>query len=401
MNAEQHPDTTKAPAWGKRLLMRRLLIPGLVIVAAIFGAVALMATSPEVEPNIPEPVAPTVRVREATPQSIQLRVHSQGTVVPNKVSALIPEVTGRVVWISPKLVNGGYFEQGAVLLKLDDNDYRSALQRAQASLTRAQAEHDHARYEHQRLLSLEQRQLASRSHMESTLKDLRVKQAAVLDAQANFDQASRDLERTEIEAPFTGLVQSESVDVGQLVGRNSSIATLYANDQVEVRLPIADRQLAFLNLPAGQRGALPEGQQPAVTLSAEYAGRTLEWAGRIVRTEAQIDTASRMVNVVAQVDNADHAEPPLVGLFVEADIEGLTVHNIVVMPRTVLRNGNRVLIVDEDSRLRFREIEPLRLYQDNVLIAHGLNPGERVCVSPVQTPIDGMRVGTIDDDAAS
>ena len=380
------------------LTKHKMVLPGLVILIAMFGAVALMATSPQLDPDIPEPVAPTVRVLDVLPESIQLRVHSQGTVTPNQVTTLFPEVAGRVVWISPALVNGGYFEKGAVLLKLDDQDYQSALQRAQAALTRAEAEYDHARYEHQRMLSLEQRRLASRSQMENTLKESRVKEAILEDARANFDQAQRDLERTEVRAPFTGLVQSESVDVGQLVGRNMSVATLYASDQVEVRLPIADRQLAFLNVPLGQRGALPEDAQPEVTLSAEYAGQTLKWSGRIVRTEAQIDTASRMVNVVARVDSD---EPPTVGLFVDADIEGLTVDGIVVMPRTALRNGNRVLVVDEDQRLRFRDVEPLRLYQDDVLIVGGLEPGERVCVSPMQTPIEGMRVRPIADESAT
>ncbi len=382
-------------------MKRKVLLPGLVILAAMFGAVALMATSPQLDPDIPEPVAPTVRVRDVLPESIQLRVHSQGTVAPTQVTALFPEVAGRVVWISPALVNGGYFENDTVLLKLDDQDYRSALQRAQAALARAEAEHDHARFEHQRMRSLEQRRLASRSQMENTLKELRVKQAILEDARANFDQAQRDLERTEVRAPFNGLVQSESVDVGQLVGRNVSVATLYASNQVEVRLPIADRQLAFLNVPLGQRGALPEDVRPRVTLSAEYAGRTLQWDGRIVRAEAQIDTASRMVNVVARVNSGAHVEPPTVGLFVDAEIEGLTKDDIVVMPRTALRNGNRVLVVDEDQRLRFRDIEPLRLYQDDVLIVQGLERGERVCVSPMQTPIEGMRVQPIVDQDAT
>ena len=382
-------------------MKRKIVIPGIVILAAMFGAVALMATSPELDPDVPEPVAQTVRVREVLPESIQLRVHSQGTVAPNQVTALFPEVAGRVVWISPALVNGGYFLQGEVLMRLDDQDYRSALQRAQAALARGEAEHDHARYEHQRMRSLEQRRLASRSQMEHTLKELRVRHAVLEDARATFDQAKRDLERTEVRAPFNGLVQNESVDVGQLVGRNMSVATLYASDQVEVRLPIADRQLAFLNVPLGQRGTLPEDAQPRVTLSADYAGRTLEWTGRIVRSEAQIDTASRMVNVVAQVNSNAHAEPPTVGLFVDADIEGLTVDDIVVLPRTALRNGNRVLVVDAEDRLRFRDIEPLRLYQDNVLIVGGLKPGERVCVSPMQTPIEGMRVHPIADHAAT
>ena len=378
-------------------MKRTIIIPGVVLLISLLGAAALLVTSPKVEPNIPAPVPPAVRVQAAAAQSIQLQVHSQGTVAPSQVTELFPEVAGRVVWLSPALVNGGYFERGDALLRLDDQDYRSALQRAQAALARAKAEYDHARYEHQRMRSLEKRKLASRSQMENTLKDFRVKEAALHDARASWRQASRDLARTEVKAPFAGLVQSESVDVGQLVGRNLPIATLYASDQVEVRLPIADRQLAFLNVRLGQRGALPAAQRPKVVLTAEYAGRSLQWHGHIVRTEAQIDTASRMVNVVAQVDANEQQAPPAVGLFVEGAIEGLQFDDIIVMPRVALRNGNQVLVVDKENRLRFRAIEPLRLYQEDVLIKGGLAPGQRVVISPMQTPIEGMQVVVLDD----
>ena len=166
----------------------------------------------------------------------------------------------------------------------------------------------------------------------------------------------------------------------------------YAGDQAEVRLPIADRQLAFLNLPVGIRGELPPELQPAVTLTAEFAGQALSWRGRIVRTEAQIDTMSRMVHVVARVDNDDQDSPLAVGLFVSAEIEGLTAEDVVVLPRSALRAGNRVLVVDAEDRLHYRDVEPLRLYQDDVLIRAGLAAGERVCVSPIQTVVEGMPV---------
>ena len=60
------------------------------------------------------------------------------------------------------------------------------------------------------------------------------------------------------------------------------------------------------------------------------------------------------------------------------------------MSRNALRNGNRVLIVDAENRLHFRDIEPLRLYRDQVLVQSGLEAGERVCISPLQTAIEGM-----------
>ena len=380
------------------LMKDRIIIPGLVVLASLFGAAVLMATSPQVEPNNPTAVPPTVRVREVQPEPIRLRVNSQGTVAPDTQSQLIPEVSGRVIWTSPALVNGGYFEQGQPLLRLDDKDYRSSLKRAQATLTRAEAQYEHSRFEYDRMKSLEERRLASRSQMEAAQRDFRVADATLQDARANVDQASLNVERTEVKAPFTGLVREESVDIGQFVSPASPVATIYASDRLEIRLPIADRQLGFLNVPVGHRGELPEAHQPAVTLSANYAGRDLQWQGKVVRTEAQIDSASRMVNVVARIAAGDQALPA-VGLFVNAEIDGLLVDDIVVLPRTALRNDNRVLVVDDDSRLSFRTIEPLRLYQDDVLIKAGLQHGERVCVSPMQTPIEGMLVNPVGDTA--
>jgi RND family efflux transporter MFP subunit len=376
-------------------MIRKFLVPAVILLIAIFGAFALLATSPELQPSSPEPLATTVRVMEMQPRSVQLTVHSQGIVAPNTETELIPEVSGRVAWISPSLVNGGTFEQGDLLLRLEDQDHRSTLDRARAALARAEAEQQHAHFEHQRMESLEARQLAARSVLENALRAYRVADASLQEARAAVAQAERDLERTRIHAPFTGLVRSAAVDIGQFVSRGNNIATLYASAEAEVRLPIADRQLAYLNLPVGIRGELPVDLQPRVTLSAQFGGQSLTWEGRIVRTEAQIDTASRMVHVVARVDNAAQTSPLSVGLFVNADIDGLVAENVMVLPRSALREGNRVLIVDAEDRLRFRQIDPLRLHQDEVLIQGGLAPGERVCVSPLQTAVEGMPVKPI------
>lgn len=379
-------------------MMRKLFIPALVVIASIFGAVTLMATSPELKPTALEPVAATVRVKSVNLEPLQLKVHSQGTVVPNTESELIPEVSGRITWKSPALVNGGYFSEGDVLLRLEANDYNSTLERARATLTRAEAEFEHAKFEYQRLKSLEKRQLTSKSQLENQLRGFRVAEATLQDARANYSQANRDLARTEIKAPFSGLVRKESVNIGQFVSRGAAVATVYSADTAEVRLPIADRQLAFLNLPMGHLGELPVDEQPIVTLRADYAGRQLSWTGRIVRMEAQIDTASRMVHVIARVNNEEQDIPLSVGLFVKAEIDGLEVEDVVVMPRNALRNGNRVLVVDAENKLYYREITPLRLYRDEVLIRSGLEAGERVCISPLQTAIDGMLVDPVDED---
>ena len=74
---------------------------------------------------------------------------------------------------------------------------------------------------------------------------------------------------------------------------------------------------------------------------------------------------------------------------------GRTADNIIQLPRSALRGNDRVLIVDQDNRLRFRTVELLRLFQDKVLISAGLTKGDRVCLSPILTVIDGMPVEPI------
>lgn len=380
-------------------MIRTIVIPSAIVIAFLFGAATLMATAPELEPSSIKPVPVTVRVQNVDMEAIQLKVHSQGSVVPSTVSQLIPEVSGRVTWTSPNLVAGGYFAAGQELARIDELDYKNARDRAKAALNRAKAEVEHARFEYGRLKSLAERKLTSRSALENGLRAYRVSQAAFEDATVSFEQAEENLNRTVLRAPFDGLVKSENVDIGQFAARGQAIATLYASDIVEVRLPIADRQLAFLNLPTLRTGNLPETQQPSVTLTAEYGGRTLNWAGKIVRTEAEIDTASRMVQLVARVETQADQPGLSVGLFVNAEISGIAVEDVVVLPRSSLRNENQVLIVDGENKIRFRTVTPLRLYQDSVLIADGLVEGDRVCVSTLQTAIEGMNVNPISENA--
>lgn len=376
-------------------MIRTLVIPTAIVLLFLSVAATLMATAPVLEPANDTPTPLTVRVRTIETESIELKVHSQGSVAPSTVSQLIPEVSGRVTWTSPSLVAGGFFEAGQELARIDDLDYRNAQDRANAALKRATAEVEHAKYEYRRLRSLAERKLVSRSALENGLRAYRVTQATFEDAQANSEQAQENVKRTVLRAPFTGLVRAENIDIGQFASRGQAIATLYANDVVEVRLPIADRQLAFLNLPPLRNGNFPKDMQPTVKLSADYGGQVRQWFGKIVRAEAEIDTSSRMVHLVARVESSKDSQDLSVGLFVTAEIAGLAVENIVRLPRSAIRNDNQVLVVDTENRLRFRDIQPLRLYRDNVLINAGLNPGERVCISTVQTAIDGMAVNPI------
>ena len=371
------------------------LAPAVIVIAALAVAGTLISNRRTLEPTQPQPVPTAVRVLTVEPGAVQLRVHAQGSVSPRTETQLVPEVSGNVVWMSPNLVAGGYFDVGDPLLRIDDRDYDAAVQRAEASLSRAEAENEHAQFELTRAQDLFEQQLISRSDLEEKVRAGRVAESSVADARLVLQTARNDLERTMLTAPFAGLVRSEQVDIGQFINRGNAIAEVYATDALEVRLPIADQQLAYLNVPLDQRGELSPELAPKVRLTAEFAGRKQAWTGYLARTEAQIDPGSRMVYAIARVraeEGEDVAAPPPVGLFVQAEIEGIAEDDIVVLPRSALRDDNQVLVVDTENRLHFREVEILRVYRDDVYISAGLSAGERVSISPLQTVVEGMRV---------
>jgi len=372
-------------------VIRKFLIPLVVIAVFAVAATGLVMTSVDVQPTVPEPIPRVVKVVDVNPQTIRLTVSSQGTIVPRTESELIPEVSGRILSVSPSLAAGGHFKEGDILLRIDPADYRTALSRARSAVERTEAELELAQFEHDRQEQLEEQKLASRSQFQQASRTLKVARAAHSEATTALKQAERDLWRTELKAPFDGRVRSERADVGQFIQRGASIGTLYASNTVEVRLPVADRQLAFLNIPFGYQGDIDAQDAPKVTLRAEFAGKKLSWVGTIVRTEAEIDEKTRMVNVVAQVRTND--DPMLsVGLFVAAEIQGREVNEVIVLPRAALRGNDRVLVVDSENRMYHRDITPLRLYEDKIIVQSGLLAGERVCISQIQTVIDGMRV---------
>ena len=381
------------------------LLPLVVLAVGGFVAKALIDSyeQPEPSPVVVQP--PLVRVIPAEKTALTLVVHAEGTVAPRTESQLVPEISGRVTKVSPSLAAGGFFDEGDVLLEIDSRDYKLAIVRARAAIDQAklrllteQQQSDIARKEWEALGEGEPSPLLFR---EPQISEVRSSLAA---AEATLEQAEYDLERTVLRAPFAGRVRSKQVDVGQFVQRGLALATLYAVDVAEVRLPIPNSELEYCRLPLAYRDGGSGENGPAVKLTARFAGRDYSWQGRIVRTEAEIDPRTRMVMAIARVNDpyartGDSGRPPLaVGMFVKAEIQGIRVRDVIRAPRSALRSDNTVFVVDSGGRLQFRTVDILRREREEVLIRKGLLEGEQICVSPLEAAVEGMAVRAAEDE---
>ena len=382
--------------------LKKAIIPVAIILVSGLATRALVRSRPQVETREVAPLAPLVRVIEVTRQDLAYDVTAQGTVLPRTETTLIAQVAGVVIRVSSSFETGGFFARGETLIELDPRDYQVAVRRARAQVAQAQllvvqqeAEAEVAIEEWQDLGDGEPSALVMRQPQVAQAR------AALEAARAELEKAELDLERTRVRAPFDGRIRVKRVDLGQFLSPGTPLATVHATDYAEVRLPVPDDQLAYLDLPFAYRtAARTEG--PEVTLRARFGRALHRWQGRIVRTEGELDSRSRMLNLVARIEDPyepsteDPDRPPLaVGLFVEAEIRGRPADNIVVLPRSALRpagDGYQVLVVDGDSRLRFRDVEVLRLDGERAMIGDGLDEGAAVCVSTLDIATDGMKV---------
>ncbi|MCB1076376.1 MAG: efflux RND transporter periplasmic adaptor subunit [Verrucomicrobiae bacterium] len=399
-------------------VLAKILLPLLVLGGAGWLTWWLIASKPEPPQQKRPPAVTRVEATRIRPTHYDVILETRGVVQPRTETSLLPEVSGRIEEISSNFREGSFFEAGDLLVRIDRLNYETALTIAESNLAQArtalaeeEARADQALENWKRLGKTgEPGDLALRKPQVAEM------QARLKAAEAEVVKAKRDLERTEILAPYAGRVLEQNVDIGQYVTPGTQLAKVYAIDFVEIRLPLNNRQLAFVDLPELYRGNVadsinqPGTPAPEVLLSADLGGQTMNWKGRIVRAEGAIDERTRQLFVVAQVDNPyqrrDDGAPPLkIGLFTDALIRGKTLENVFVIPRSAARAGEEVIVISPDNKIERRPVKPIWSDRDNVIVSAekgGLEPGEVLCLTPLAYPANGAPVlPTIDGIAPS
>jgi len=373
-----------------------------VVIFLFFGGIIYFIFLNKEEPQQRRfsPPSPEVVVRSLQAESFRVTLNSQGAVRARTESTLIPEVRGRIVKVSPNFQEGAFFEEGEILLEIDDRDYRSELKVAEASLAQAELalQQEEARYEQARRDW--ERLNPGVEATELTLREPQIRQAraALASSQARVETAKLNLARTKVTAPYAGRILTKNVDVGQFVSTGNQMARIYAVDYAEVRLPLTASQAGYLSLPSIYRGSNPSLKDgPKVELSSTVGGKTHVWEGRIVRSEGAVDERTRQLFVVAQIENpygrSVSGRPPLkVGTFVQAKIEGLTLQDVFVVPRDMYRENSYVLIVDGESYLERRKVDVIWQNDENIVVNGGLSEGDLLCLTDVPYALEGWQV---------
>ncbi len=385
----------------------------LILASALIVAILLFIFKPEAKKTPPQQIIPTVEVQAARPVEIELTIPSQGIIEPITKTQAAAEVAGRVISVSPKFEAGESFRQEEVLLEIDPADYKAALATAEASLADARlnlelekAKADQAARDWQKLGS------------DKPPTDLVLRKPHLLSAQAHVDsalagveKARNDLERTKLRAPYNGRIKSTSTDLGSYATPGAPLAELYATDTLEIRLPVSLGDYAFVGKIDNEGN-----KHPRVVLYTEVAGERYDWDAKVVRTEGQVDRASRSIYLVARMDTAAIAEKYgnvavdvlAPGLFVKADVQGSTLRDVFRVPRKAFYQPDTVVMIDVEDRLFFRPVTVLRSDGKDLLVSsdyletpdgpHGIAPGDRICLTALDTVVEGMKVNILESE---
>jgi RND family efflux transporter MFP subunit len=386
--------TDPAPPPARRRLAARLIPIGVLVLAVGVGYV-LTQTPPTAESRPAEQQATLVEVRTLDFTTRPVRVEAMGTVQPAQSVELMPRVGGEVASVNPNFIPGGVFKTGDQLLQIDPLDYELARRAAETVVTEAAT-----------ALRIEQGaqavavqdfellgEVVTERDQDLVLRkpQLEMAQANLASAEAALAVATVDLARTTVNAPFNAIVDDRPLSAGARVTPSTPVATLIGTDHywIEVTLPVSD--LKWITFP-GPNDVV--GSTVTITDDAAWAaGQTR--TGTVLRLAASLEALGRLARVIVEVpDPLGLADPTLprllIGSFVRAEFEGRELENVAALPRDLLHADDRVWLLTDDGTLDIRDVQVALRGRDDVLIASGVAPGDRIITTNLSTPVQGI-----------
>jgi membrane fusion protein (multidrug efflux system) len=381
-------------------LALKIIIPLIIIGMGVGVKSYLDNTRPEPKRSSPGQKSILVETTVAKSTSKTVVVSAIGTVIPAKRITLLPEVSGKIVAQNKNLVPGGHIKKGRIVVRIDPSDFDLALEQQRAKVTQAttdlaveQGRQSVAEREWSlirediRPANASKRLVTRKVHLESA-------QAHLRSAESGLKKAELNRNRTVIKAPFDALVTEEYVDVGQVVGQNTQIATLVASSAFWVRTSVPMDRLSWIRVPK----VSSEHGSPARVFQQIGPGLSVERAGQVVKLLGDLDPKGQMARILVEVkdplgpgDNPNAPNVPLlIGATVKLEIDGPILENTIEIPRLALRENNRIWVKDANNKLAIRLVEIIWSGDRTIFVSGNVEPGEKIVTSQISTPVEGL-----------
>jgi RND family efflux transporter MFP subunit len=380
--------------------IKRNLLPIIVIGSALAITITLVASRPGPKRTPSVFQSPLVETLTVTSTNARIVVTAHGTVIPSREITLLPEVSGRITWVSKKFVPGGKFKKGEAIVKIDARNYETAVaqrqaQRQQALLSLELEKGKKRVAEREWALLKKDIQSGSNDGRSLALREPQLKNAnaVVYAAEQALARAKLDLNRTSLRSPFNAVVLTRNADLGQIVGAGRSVAQLAGTDAFWVEANIPMGNVAFIETPKTQSA---KGSTATVVQRSE--NQVSKRSGFVARVLSNLDPVGRMARAVIEISDPLKTKPgelPIfLGSFTEVSIHGKQLSDVYEFPESVVQTDNRLFILNSKSELEIRKVGVVWKSKKTVLINKGLRAGEKIITTRIPTPVPGMKLRT-------
>lgn len=387
------PAKEKKPHFLNQLI--KILI--IFIIAGIISAIFII-TRPSPKRRQIKLLPSSVSIEIVKPAFNNIWIESMGVVQPVQELSVISEVGGRVEWINEKLIPGGFINEGEIIAKIEKTDYEIAIEQAKANLATARKD---LLVEEGAARSAKVMEDMSKISTSQQAKELRMRIPHIEAAEANLkaakkllQQAEKDLKRTDISAPFPILVESENIEIGNYVTKLSTIAEAAGTSAywVEVTLPVS--KIYYINIPGINA---KKGSNAKIIFKGANGKETIK-KGKVVRLFGSLDNTGRMAKILIEVDDplgiesGNLDEMLLLNSYVQVEIKGKKLSNMIELSREYLRDGKFVWLVDKNNKLEIKKVDIAWRDKDKVIVSNGLKKGDKVITSNNFVPVNGMKL---------
>lgn len=361
-------------------------LPVIIIVAGVLILMGMSALKPapvkvEKKPNIP--IVETLDIVSTSPQII---VRGTGLVRSISEINIVPEVAGKIIYKSKKMISGGFFKKGELLYQIDPSDYKLQYNATKAEVAIQQVNYDREIQEQE--IAAEEWKLYAQSNPDQKATDLALRKPQLAMAKANLDAANarlaisdKNLQRTKIYAPYNGSVIKKMMDVGQFVSPGMTLAQIFSSEKSQITVSLDPQKAGFIEI----------NNDAMVNVQNQASEKT--WAGKVVSVGGALDAQSRLINVTIEVDNPyEYEKPMLNGSFVNVDIQGVKSENSYLIPLSTLRNNETIWLLGKDNSLIIQKIELVHIQNNQAIIKAELSESKTLITSMLSNPINGITV---------
>ena len=389
-------------------MIKKLLFPiiALILFITVYWELTKAGKKPEAKEI--ERKIPSVEIFRAKKVSIPSTIFGFGTVSPSTFTTLIAEVPGIVEDVAPfshlsdditSFRSGGFFKKDDLLLKIEDTKLITIEAEARANLRRNE------------LLLMQEHELAKQAKIEWGERDWnlasklvkRIPQIQKAEAETNaaiarLDQATRDLNRSLVCAPFEGRILKTMVDIGQQVGSGAptALAEIYALDSAEIDISLSQSEMKFLGFLDGFKAS----KSVAVEIMNSF-GDVIH-VGKLDRSEGIVDPRTRLTKLVAKIDkcfanpfsNEPIKNPLAIGQFVKLKLTGIKT-DVFIIPESAFRTNDTLLVIENKNKLVTRKVNVINRAEKKAWVSSGIKSGDQICVTPIEIISEGMTVNIV------